>query len=261
MDADRLAFLLSHQAHDAAALMRRWQAAARRARWRPHVLASTQCGPVLAFDSPAAVAGAAGAAGGLYVSAGMHGDEPAPAWALLEWFEVVADRLADRPVALVPCFNPEGLAANTRFDATGDDLNRQFHRADHPLVDAWRAWLGRRSFTLGLCLHEDYDARGAYCYELTRRRGPRLGDRLLAASDPVVPREPRRRIEGRGATHGLIRRTVPPRDLPGHPEAIALHLHHAPHNLTFETPSEFCLHDRVRAHRLVLDTTLDLLGW
>jgi hypothetical protein len=258
MDPARHAFLTTHQAHDAVVLLRRWRAAARRAGWRTRTLATAAGLPVLAVDSPAA---APGAAGGLYASAGMHGDEPAPAWALLDWFEAQADRLASRPVSLVPCFNPHGFAANRRTDQHGEDLNRQFHRDDHPLVAAWRAWLGHRPFTLGICLHEDYDARGTYCYELTRRGGPRLGERLLAACEAVLPRENRGTIEGRRATRGLIRRAVPPRDLPGHPEAIALHFHHACHNLTFETPSEFCLHDRVLAHRLFLDTTLDALGW
>jgi protein MpaA len=257
MDPARQAFLQNHQAHDAGALLRRWRTAARRAGWRGRTLGTANGRPILAFDSPAA----AGTPGGLYISAGMHGDEPAPPWGLLDWFESHADRLTGRPVALVPCFNPHGFAANIRTDHHGEDLNRQFHRDDHPLVASWRAWLGTRPWALGICLHEDYDARGTYCYELTRRDGPRLAERLLTACESVLPREARSRIEGRRAARGLIRRATPPRDLPGHPEAIALHLHHARHNLTFETPSEFCLHDRVRAHRVFLEATLEELGW
>jgi hypothetical protein len=256
MDPDRYAFLTSHQAHDTTALLRRWQSAARRAGWRPRTLATTGPWPVLAIDSPAA-----GAPGGLYASAGMHGDEPAAAWGLLHWFEAHAARLATRPVAIVPCFNPHGFAANTRSDHQGEDLNRQFHRTDHPLVAAWHEWLQGRAFALGLCLHEDYDARGTYCYELAPRGSARLGERLLAACESILPRETRSQIEGRRARRGLIRRTVPPRDLPGFPEAIALHHHHARHNLTFETPSEFCLHDRVQAHHRFLESALQELGW
>jgi len=257
MDSARQAFLSTHQAHDARALLRRWRKAAREAGWTVRTLATAGDWPVLALDSPAA----SDTPGGLYVSAGMHGDEAAPPWALLGWFEANAGRLAGRPVALVPCFNPHGFAANTRTDHLGEDLNRQFHRKDHPLIAAWRDWLGPRPFSLGLCLHEDYDTRGTYCYELTQRGGPRLGERLLAACEAVLPREPRSRIEGHRAVRGLIRRAVPPSDLPGHPEAIALHVNHASHSLTFETPSEFCLHDRVRAHRAFLDATLQELGW
>ncbi len=258
MNPDRLAFLVSHQAHDAGALIRRWRRAAHGAGWRSRALDHAGSWPVLAFDSPAA---AAGERGGLYLSAGMHGDEPAPAWGLLEWFEAECGRLGGRPVSIVPCFNPHGFVANTRTDHRGEDLNRQFHRADHPLVAAWRGWLGARPFRLGICLHEDYDARGTYCYELTRRGSPPLGDRLLAACDDILPREHRARIDGRRAAHGLIRRSSLPGNLPGHPEAIALHLHHAAHNLTFETPSEFCLHDRIRAHRAFLDAVLQEFKW
>jgi len=261
MDPHRHTRLAAHQAHDAAALLRRWKSAARRARWRTRPLVTENGLSVLAVDSPGAVSAPGRTTPGLYASAGMHGDEPAPAWALLEWFEAHADRLADRPVALVPCFNPHGIAANTRVDHHGEDLNRQFHRLDHPLIAAWRTWLGQRPFALGLCLHEDYDARGTYCYELTHPGSPQLGNRLLDACSAVLPRESRSRIEGRRASRGLIRRTVPPTDLPGQPEAIALHFHYARHNLTFETPSEFCLLDRIHAHRLFLDTVLKEMGW
>ena len=261
MDPARHARLTSHQAHDAAALLRRWKSAARRAGWRTRRLAIENGIQVVAVDSPGNSKAPAAVASGLYVSAGMHGDEPAPAWALLEWFEAHADRLSARPIAIVPCFNPHGIAANTRVDHRGEDLNRQFHRLDHPLIAAWRAWLGNRTFALGLCLHEDYDARGTYCYELARPGSPPLGDRLLAACEAVLPREPRSRIEGRRATRGLIRRTVPPTDLPGQPEAIALHFHHARHNLTFETPSEFCLVERIHAHRVFLENAIQEINW
>jgi len=257
MDAARLAFLTSHRAHDARALLRRWQSAVRQARWHHRPLATLNGWPVMAVESPAAQQ----SPGGLYLSAGVHGDEPAPPWALLEWFETHARRLRDRPVTIVPCFNPHGFAANTRSDHLGEDLNRQFHRHDHPLITPWRDWLGTRQFALGLCLHEDYDARGTYCYELSRRHAPHLGAQFLAASDPIIPRENRPRIEGRRAVDGVIRRSTPPRDLPGHAEAMALHFHHASHTLTFETPSEFCLHDRVHAHRLILEAAQLEMNW
>jgi protein MpaA len=258
MTPDRRGFFASHQAHDATALLRRWRSAARLAGWRIQELTTAGSWPVLAIESPAA---ADGATGGLYVSAGMHGDEPAAAWGMLHWFEARGKSMAIHPVALVPCFNPHGLTANTRTDHQGEDLNRQFHRDDHPLVTAWRHWLNNRRFALGLCLHEDYDARGTYCYELAQRGSPPLADQLLAACESLIPREPRSRIEGRRASRGLIRRTTPPTGLPGLPEAVALHLHHAPHNLTFETPSEFCLHDRIRAHQTFLDAALLELRW
>ncbi len=256
MSAEADAALLAHRAHDSAELLRQWTREARAARWKLTLLGTSGAFPVPAVESPAARTEP-----GLYVSAGMHGDEAAPPWALLGWFRENAARLRGRPVSLVPCFNPSGLALNTRADLAGEDLNRQFHRADHPLVTAWAQWLAGARFRLSLCLHEDYDARGIYCYEVYHDRGRQLADRLLTECEGIIPREPRGKIEGRRAKAAVIRRSGIPKDLPGHPEAIALHLTVSDHNLTFETPSEYSLTDRVACQRQFLDAAVASLGW
>jgi protein MpaA len=56
----------------------------------------------------------------------IHGDEPASQLML----ERLADELVERPPGrdtwIVPCLNPDGLAAGTRDNARGVDLNRNF---------------------------------------------------------------------------------------------------------------------------------------
>lgn len=255
------ACLLAHQAHDAAALLQSWEAtlALSPRAWEKVCLGQAGEHEVIAVCSR--VAGGKTGAKGLYVSAGVHGDEAAPPWALLEWFRQRQTRLARHPVLLIPCFNPVGLVLNTRTDHFNEDLNRQFHRTDQPIVRAWRELVGRRSFDLALCLHEDYDARGLYCYELCQETAPHLGTRLLTRAAASIPCDPRDFIEGLPAAGGLIRRTRRPRGLPGTPEALALWKTHTPHALTFETPSEFSLYDRIRSQRLFLDEALRVLGW
>ena len=99
---------------------------------------------------------------------------------------------------------------------------------------------------MSLCLHEDYDAEGIYVYELGSHQRT-LSHELLAASAEIIPRDPRRRIDGRAARGGVIHRRKLPADLPGMPEAIELHLMGSPVTLTFETPSEFAIEARVEA--------------
>ena len=255
MRAAERAFLTAHRAHDAAALLERWRKAARQAGWSVTEIEGPGVFPVLALRTPVSDQG------GLYLSAGMHGDEPAAPWALLEWFETNGRRLSGKPLALFPCLNPGGLSLNTRADPYGEDLNRQFHRSDHPLVSAWRTWLGPQQFRLALCLHEDYDGQGVYCYELYHPSQPALADRLLVACESIIPRDPRSRIEGRKAVRAVVRRTHPPTDLPGFPEAIALHLGIAGHILTFESPSEFSFYQRVRAQRAFVAAAVRSLEW
>ena len=191
---------------------------------------------------------------GLYLSAGIHGDEPAAPEALLQWAERNAKRLAKWPLLIFPCLNPWGLRNNVRTDSQGRDLNRLFHLDKHPVVAAVRKITRPHRFEIALLMHEDYDAQGIYLYEVQRgRRG--FGDALLRSAEKILPRDPRRTIDTSIAKRGLIRRRISPAKFEemGYPEAIWLHLFHSEQTFTFETPSEAALELRVRAHMAVLD--------
>lgn len=235
-------YLRSHRCHDVPHLLKRWQAVARAARLTVQTVHLSGGYPVIFVSSPAS------AGERIYLSAGVHGDEPAPVSALLEWAEENGRLLRQLPVAIFPLFNPAGLALNTRVDHRHIDLNRRFHDSGHPHIKAWWKCIGDMAFSSGICLHEDYDACGIYCYELNRSPRVFIADAALGATEHVIGRDPRGSIDGRRAKNGVIRRKRVP-DLPGLPEAIALYLHNTRHTLTFETPSEFCLADRVRAHK------------
>ena len=131
-------YLRSHRCHDVPFLLKRWRAVARAARLSLQTIHVSGGFPVLFLHS------ADSTEPRLYLSAGVHGDEPAPVVALLEWAEENIARLRGMPVALFPLFNPSGLALNTRADHEGTDLNRRFHDATHPHIAAWqRAEFGR----------------------------------------------------------------------------------------------------------------------
>ena len=194
--------------------------------------------------------------GGLYLSAGIHGDEPAGPTALALWAEehlarLVRDECAP-PLFIVPCLNPWGLVENRRSDPAGRDLNREFHRRVSPIRELLRL-IADEQFALGVALHEDYDGRGMYLYEINDRP-PDIGAALLrACKSKGMPVDPRRRIEEFPFKDGLLHRRVLPKDLTIHPEALAVYPRHAPHFITFETPSEFSLTHRIRAHVRLLE--------
>jgi hypothetical protein len=121
--------------------------------------------------------------------AGVHGDEPAAAWAL---YELVRDGLLDPRFAyrLWPCTNPTGFAAGTRRNADGDDVNRSFSKGgstpeSRAIITANRD----RRFALSLDLHEDHEATGFYLYEPTRSRpasyGTAIAEAMIAAGLPL----------------------------------------------------------------------------
>lgn len=189
-----------------------------------------------------------------YISAGVHGDEAAPPWGLLEWAGKNVRLLQRHPFILFPVLNPVGLMLNTRADQRGVDLNRAFNSTEEPVVVAWRRVVGQRRLAISLCLHEDYDGQGCYIYELTRQKAS-IGPAILKDTSRIIATDERKRIDGRGAKQGLIIRRIPP-DMPGQPEAIVLHHLGSPVTLTFESPSEFCLTDRTAVQRRFIESSL-----
>lgn len=188
----------------------------------------------------------------LYLSAGIHGDEPAGTEALITWCEQRWRHLQGFYLLIFPCLNPWGLQHNNRMDARGRDLNRGYRRSDVPVIQAQKKFLRGRKFNFAVMLHEDFDAHGVYLYEIPGTK-PFWGEALIAAAELHLPAEPRKRVEGRRCRHGVIRTRVTPATLPEHPEAFLLRFGHTMRSLTVETPSEFSLTVRVEAQMAMLD--------
>ena len=240
----------AHRVHDYKHLVARWRRVARAAGLEMEAFARSGGFPVHCLRTRAR------ANGGLYASAGIHGDEPAAAEGLLRWAETRLPALVrlkpTLPLMILPCLNPWGLVNNRREDEAGQDLNRVFDRTNVAPVGELRQLLARRHFDVAVHLHEDYDARGNYLYEL-HTRAPDWGAELLAHCAAAIPIDPRGRIDGRPFKNGVALRRANLQRIPLHPEAIYLYLRNTSHVFTFETPSEFSLARRVRAHVLLME--------
>lgn len=188
----------------------------------------------------------------IYLSAGIHGDEPAGTEGALTWI-LENPKTADAANLLVfPCLNPWGLTNNCRLDENGRDLNRTYHEDIVPQTAAHRALLAGRTFDLALMLHEDYDANGIYIYEIKIHRDT-WGEELIQSAARFVPIDTRRSIEGRGSRAGIVRRAIKPESMPLHPEAFLLHFDCAARTFTIETPSEAHIDARVAAQAAVIE--------
>jgi hypothetical protein len=247
--------------HDYSFLVRRWRKVARAARLEMTSFAESAGYPVWMLASRArGETQAERGAGCVYLSAGIHGDEPASTEALIGWAGGNVDFLRRSSCLLFPCLNPWGLIHNSRTDAEGRDLNRTFQHDEVAHIRALKAFLQSRRFRLALTLHEDYDGRGLYLYEL-ERRAPFWGEDLVKIARPLIPIEGRTIIDGRRTSHaGLVRRKIKLQRFPALPEAVYLHLHHAERTFTFETPSEFALDQRVRVQIALIAECIRRLG-
>lgn len=183
----------------------------------------------------------------LYISAGIHGDEPAGPMAVLELLQN-NDWPQNVDVAICPCLNPSGFPLNTRENATGLDLNRQYLEPKADEIRAHIGWLDRQpGFDVTLCLHEDWESLGFYIYELNLDNQPSLAEAIVQRVASVCPIDRSSIIEGREAHEGIIRPSFDSLPRPDWPEAFYLIHHKTRLSCTLEAPSDFPLPIRVRA--------------
>jgi protein MpaA len=196
----------------------------------------------------------------LYISTGIHGDEPAGPLAVRQL--VQEDRWpAGVVVWLCPCLNPAGFQRNQRENASGIDLNRQYLHLEAEEVRAHVAWLGRQPrFDVTLGLHEDWEARGFYLYELNPDNQRSLGETIIRRVAAVCPIDPSPVIDNREAHHGIIRPNLDPRSRPEWPEAFYLMMHKTRLSYTLEAPSNFPLPVRVATLVTGVRAVLEALG-
>jgi murein peptide amidase A len=183
----------------------------------------------------------------IYISTGIHGDEPAGPLAVRQllqenqWPE-------NASLFLIPCLNPSGFRLNRRENDQGVDLNREYLNTRAPETLAHINWLSRQpTFEFCLCLHEDWESDGFYVYELNPENRPSLAEHVVAQVAEVCPIDLSEIIEGRPAQNGMIRPSVDPRSRPQWPEAFYLLSNKTRLSYTLEAPSDFPLPTRVAA--------------
>jgi hypothetical protein len=196
----------------------------------------------------------------VYISTGIHGDEPAGPLAALQLLRE-NQWPNDAALWLCPCLNPSGFPLNRRENSAGIDLNRDYRHLRSPEVRAHVHWLARQpDFDLTLCLHEDWESAGFYLYELNPNHRPSLAEGITASVAAVCPVDPSPTIEGRPAQNGIIRPLFNPMDRPQWPEAVYLASQgKTPLSYTFEAPSDFPLPVRVGALAAAVRAALRLL--
>ena len=207
----------------------------------------------------------------VFISAGIHGDEPAGVTALASFLKESAPSYARKfNFIIFPLMNPVGRARDTRGNALGADLNRNFSAAvPHDEVHAAKQYLEtlNQKFLCAIDLHEDptdtaepgFEAgdspRGFYLYEVApmeRKKGEKITAHLATVGFPIAEEKT---IYGDPCESGVIfRPPVVPENREGSFDQYLLRF--APHTLVFETPTCWEFEKRVAAHKKALACAL-----
>jgi len=183
----------------------------------------------------------------IYISTGIHGDEPAGPLAALRLLQE-NNWPPDAEIFFLPCLNPVGFTLNKRENAEGIDLNRDYRNPQAAETRAHIAWLERQpKFDLYLCLHEDWESHGFYLYEQNPDSKISLAEKMIEAVQKVCPIDLSEIIEERPAQNGIVRPNILPQERPLWPEALYLITQKSRQGYTLEAPSDFPLPIRVQA--------------
>jgi protein MpaA len=183
----------------------------------------------------------------VYISTGIHGDEPAGPLSVLQMAEE-NQWPKDLAIWLCPCLNPTGFPLNRRENAAGIDLNRDYRNATTEEIRAHVLWLGEQpNFDLTICLHEDWESAGFYLYEINLDGRRAFGERVIEAVSALCPIDRSSKIEDWEASGGIISPNVKPEERPQWAEALYLIVNKTRQGYTMEAPSDFPLTTRVAA--------------
>jgi len=214
-------------------------------------------------------------AGHVFLSAGIHGNEPAGVYTLLGFLEnKVHDYLDDFSFIAFPCINPSGFERGTRDNLNRINLNRNFQsRKPSKEVSSLKKIIETESrhYVFAMDMHEDDpeeqvenypvedNPREAYLYEVSHKNLSR-GHRILKSlEENNVPVCKKKKIYYDQADNGLIWRDEIIDT--GHEEDTTLmwHLQRYTNNVfNPETPTCWELERRVEVQLMALKAALDI---
>lgn len=163
----------------------------------------------------------------IYVSAGIHGDEPAGVECAIRFIELLSDGTHDNystfPFGrynwlISPCDNPYGYEHNVRENADGYDLNRMFGIPNQCSETAFIAEslmqthsqhsnkkvCNKVSIKLSLDLHEDIDSNGFYLWERRTSTCIPIGSIVVQSVQEICPIYKVKMVEEHRNKNGVI---------------------------------------------------------
>jgi murein peptide amidase A len=183
----------------------------------------------------------------IYLSTGIHGDEPAGPLAIAQLME--GGSFPDvAEVWICPCLNPAGFYRNSRQNDRGVDLDRDYRKLETEEVRTHVSWLKRKpNFDLTICLHEDHTTKGFYVWESNPDDIASPARKIISRVAGVCPIERTDVIHDMPADNGVVRAYGNPYANFEWNEAVFLATHKTKLSYTLKAPSQLPLAVRATA--------------
>lgn len=201
----------------------------------------------------------------VYISTGMHGDEPAGPLTVLDLLE--RDQLCrNLDWTVIPMFNPAGLKRNQRENHQGVDLNRDYRTPTTQEVVSHQTFIeNAKRWDLALVVHEDWGSDGFYLYDVPTALTRGWSKSIIETVRAVCPIDLSSAIDEMPAQGGIITPNFALIDedpkLSGQwAETIYLHMAKKIRGTyTFEAPSSYDLPTRIQALKTAILKSVELL--
>jgi len=200
-----------------------------------------------------------GATSSVFISAGLHGDEPAAVESVLQFIERVLEQpkqYARFNMDFIPLVNPTGWRDCTRLTAQGLDINRQYHLLKGKEVKILENFLRGKHYDLMIDHHEDPRDHVHAFYTVT------YGNEDLSAIHGLVATVKSKGFKLRrfARTEGYFnvgKRLMPVLEL----RTFMLYArnHYSSRVYQVETPTELSVEQRVLLHNVSNDVLLESL--
>ena len=209
----------------------------------------------------------------IYVSAGIHGDEPAGVECAIRLIELLADEQQcniypfpfDKYNWIIsPCDNPYGYEYDIRENAAGLDLNRMF---ENPYQYSETAFISESlrltqdhydntAVHLALDLHEDRDSEGFYLWERRASTTLPIGNEVVHKVGKVCTINQKSMIENHCNDNGVIT-LLNSVTTKGWTRGRYLTKQMKTRCLILETPTSLDLETRVNTHMISIKTAIN----
>ena len=190
------------------------------------------------------------------LTAGLHGDEPAGPEAIMRFLARDHSSLLQTfEFFILPCINPHGFVHNTRENAIGSDINRSFEDDTTPEAILVKRILQDRRFDTFVEFHEDWEFEGFYLFELQRKQRS-IGPEIIESIKRIGPIYSTSSIDDMPVENGVVQTDLETQEISNEAMPLYVFRFHADHCITSETPTQWDIERRIRAHLTVLDMAL-----